>query len=102
MDIRHDESIDETALHETRHGPWPEDSLARVPYWVYQDEDNYGREMQHLFEGSDLELCLPGSRHPQQGRLPHQPCRQPAGDRGARRRRRRSTASRTAARIAAR
>ena len=29
---------------------WPEDSLARVPYWVYQDEANYQRELQRLFE----------------------------------------------------
>src|ERR1700716_3146482 len=51
MDIRHEE----TALEmpgSTSHGPWPEDSLARVPYWVYQDEANYKREMQRLFEGA--------------------------------------------------
>ncbi|HEY6714826.1 MAG TPA: aromatic ring-hydroxylating dioxygenase subunit alpha [Reyranella sp.] len=63
MDIRHDESIRETR-HETphgqtRHGPWPEDSLARVPYWVYQDHDNYAREMQRIFEGATWNfVCL--------------------------------------------
>jgi anthranilate 1,2-dioxygenase large subunit/terephthalate 1,2-dioxygenase oxygenase component alpha subunit len=31
---------------------WPEDSVARVPYWVYQDEANYGRELKRLFEGA--------------------------------------------------
>jgi anthranilate 1,2-dioxygenase large subunit/terephthalate 1,2-dioxygenase oxygenase component alpha subunit len=51
MDIRHDETIHET-LRQTPHGPWPDDSLARVPYWVYQDEANYKREMQRLFEGA--------------------------------------------------
>jgi anthranilate 1,2-dioxygenase large subunit/terephthalate 1,2-dioxygenase oxygenase component alpha subunit len=30
---------------------WPEDSVARVPYWVYQDEANYKRELERLFEG---------------------------------------------------
>ncbi len=43
MDIRHDASVHEPAT--TPYGPWPEDSLARVPYWVYQDQDNYTREM---------------------------------------------------------
>ena len=63
MDIRHDESIRETR-HETPHGqtphgPWPEDSLARVPYWVYQDHDNYAREMQRIFEGATWNfVCL--------------------------------------------
>jgi phenylpropionate dioxygenase-like ring-hydroxylating dioxygenase large terminal subunit len=48
MDIRHDEGIEQATLS----GPWPEGSLARVPYWVYQDEPNYGREMRRLFEGA--------------------------------------------------
>ena len=30
MDVRYEEA---TTV-------WPEDSLARVPYWVYQDEPN--------------------------------------------------------------
>ena len=43
----------------TAHGPWPEDSLARVPYWVYQDEANYEREKQRLFEGPTWNfVCL--------------------------------------------
>jgi anthranilate 1,2-dioxygenase large subunit/terephthalate 1,2-dioxygenase oxygenase component alpha subunit len=58
MDIRHEE----TALEmpgSTPHGPWPEDSLARVPYWIYQDEANYKREMQRLFEAATWNfVCL--------------------------------------------
>jgi phenylpropionate dioxygenase-like ring-hydroxylating dioxygenase large terminal subunit len=38
---------------------WPEDSVARVPYWVYQDEANYQRELQRLFEGNTWNyVCL--------------------------------------------
>jgi|HubBroStandDraft_3_1064219.scaffolds.fasta_scaffold53079_2 phenylpropionate dioxygenase-like ring-hydroxylating dioxygenase large terminal subunit len=58
MDIRHDETVHET-LRQTPPGPWPEDSLARVPYWVYQDEVNYKREMRRLFEGATWNfVCL--------------------------------------------
>src|SRR6185295_10016434 len=58
MDIRHDETIYE-APPLTPHGPWPEDSLARVPYWVYQDQDNYAREMRRIFEGATWNfVCL--------------------------------------------
>src|SRR5882672_10921441 len=58
MDIRHDETVHET-LRQTPRGPWPEDSPARVPYWVYQDEANYKREMQRLFEGATWNfVCL--------------------------------------------
>jgi phenylpropionate dioxygenase-like ring-hydroxylating dioxygenase large terminal subunit len=58
MDIRHDETIHE-APPLTPHGPWPEDSLARVPYWVYQDEANYKREMERLFEAATWNfVCL--------------------------------------------
>ncbi|HYX00857.1 MAG TPA: aromatic ring-hydroxylating dioxygenase subunit alpha [Reyranella sp.] len=57
MDIRHDETIHEPVT--TPHGPWPEDSLARVPYWIYRDEANYQREQQRLFEGRTWNLvCL--------------------------------------------
>ena len=56
MDIRHDETLEKTA---TSDGLWPEDSLARVPYWVYQDDTNYKREMQRLFEGATWNfVCL--------------------------------------------
>ncbi|CAN5165235.1 aromatic ring-hydroxylating dioxygenase subunit alpha [soil metagenome] len=49
MDVRYNES--ETI--------WPEDSLARVPYWVYQDEANYKREMERLFEAATWNfVCL--------------------------------------------
>jgi phenylpropionate dioxygenase-like ring-hydroxylating dioxygenase large terminal subunit len=58
MDIRHEETIHE-APPLTPHGPWPEDSLARVPYWVYQDEANYKREMERLFEAATWNfVCL--------------------------------------------
>src|SRR5882757_2478171 len=58
MDIRHDETIHE-APPLTPPGPWPEDSLARVPYWVYQDEANYKREMERLFEAATWNfVCL--------------------------------------------
>ena len=30
---------------------WPGESLARVPYWVYQDEANYRAELRRIFEG---------------------------------------------------
>jgi phenylpropionate dioxygenase-like ring-hydroxylating dioxygenase large terminal subunit len=30
---------------------WPGDTLARVPYWVYQDPDNYQAELRRIFEG---------------------------------------------------
>ena len=40
-------------------GLWPEDSVARVPYWVYQDEENYKRELERLFEGATWNfVCL--------------------------------------------
>jgi anthranilate 1,2-dioxygenase large subunit/terephthalate 1,2-dioxygenase oxygenase component alpha subunit len=40
-------------------GLWPEDSVARVPYWVYQDEANYKRELERLFEGATWNfVCL--------------------------------------------
>ena len=55
MDIRHDEGLEKPVSS----GIWPEDSLARVPYWVYQDQDNYKREMQRLFEGATWNfVCL--------------------------------------------
>src|SRR5262245_7698484 len=57
MDIRHDETIREPVT--TPHGSWPEDSLARVPYWIYRDEANYQREQQRLFEGRSWNfVCL--------------------------------------------
>jgi phenylpropionate dioxygenase-like ring-hydroxylating dioxygenase large terminal subunit len=30
---------------------WPGSTLARVPYWVYQDQDNYQAELRRIFEG---------------------------------------------------
>ncbi len=30
---------------------WPTESLTRVPYWVYQDDGNYRRELRRIFEG---------------------------------------------------
>jgi phenylpropionate dioxygenase-like ring-hydroxylating dioxygenase large terminal subunit len=55
MDIRHDEGLREPVSN----GIWPEESLARVPYWVYQDEANYKREMERLFEAATWNfVCL--------------------------------------------
>jgi phenylpropionate dioxygenase-like ring-hydroxylating dioxygenase large terminal subunit len=55
MDIRHDEGLKEPVSN----GIWPEESLARVPYWVYQDEANYKREMERLFEAATWNfVCL--------------------------------------------
>ena len=62
MDIRHDASVHEPATtphSHIPHGPWPEDSLARVPYWVYQDPDNYTLEQRRIFEGATWNfVCL--------------------------------------------
>ncbi len=30
---------------------WPGDTLARVPFWIYQDEANYQAELRRIFEG---------------------------------------------------
>ena len=50
MDIAHDSRTT---------GLWPENSVTRVPYWVYQDEANYKREMQRLFEAATWNfVCL--------------------------------------------
>src|SRR5262250_1047368 len=38
---------------------WPGSTLARVPYWVYQDEANYRAELRRIFEGPVWNyLCL--------------------------------------------
>ena len=100
MDIRHDESVQ--IRNETPRGPWPEDLLARVPYWVYQDEANYKREMQRIFEGATwnfvcLEADIPNKgdyrTNQSSARCRSSWCATPTA---------RSTASRTAAPIAAR
>jgi phenylpropionate dioxygenase-like ring-hydroxylating dioxygenase large terminal subunit len=55
MDVRHDEGLKEPVSN----GIWPEESLARVPYWVYQDEANYKREMERLFGAATWNfVCL--------------------------------------------
>lgn len=55
MDVRHDEGLKDPVSN----GIWPEESLARVPYWVYQDEANYRREMERLFEAATWNfVCL--------------------------------------------
>src|SRR5690348_13872029 len=47
---------------------WPVETLARVPYWVYQDEDVYRTELRRIFEGPvwnyvalEAELTEPGA-----------------------------------------
>jgi anthranilate 1,2-dioxygenase large subunit/terephthalate 1,2-dioxygenase oxygenase component alpha subunit len=38
---------------------WPGDTVARVPYWVYQDEANYHAELRRIFEGPTWSyVCL--------------------------------------------
>ena len=38
---------------------WPAEGLTRVPYWVYQDEDLYRRELERIFLGPSWSfLCL--------------------------------------------
>ena len=38
---------------------WPVESLARVPYWVYQDEGVYREELRRIFEGPTWSyVCL--------------------------------------------
>lgn len=46
---------------------WPADMLARVPYWVYQNEDNYRAEQRRIFEGPvwnfvclEADVAMPG------------------------------------------
>lgn len=62
MDTRIDPTAHEAATTphgQTPHGPWPEDSLARVPYWVYQDQDVYRREQERIFESKTWNfVCL--------------------------------------------
>jgi len=33
------------------HRAWPESTLSRLPYWVYQDEATYRQELRRIFEG---------------------------------------------------
>ena len=35
---------------DTQHA-WPGATLARIPFWVYQDESNYRAELRRIFEG---------------------------------------------------
>ena len=38
---------------------WPTDTLTRVPYWVYADQDLYAQEMERIFRGDTWSfLCL--------------------------------------------
>ena len=44
---------------------WPSEGLARVPYWVYSDQELYAREQERIFRGTTwsflcLEAELPG------------------------------------------
>ncbi len=46
------------AASDPRH-EWPGASLARVPYWVYQDEATYHAELRRIFEGPTWSyVCL--------------------------------------------
>jgi anthranilate 1,2-dioxygenase large subunit/terephthalate 1,2-dioxygenase oxygenase component alpha subunit len=65
MDVRHETILD--AQRSTSHGPWPEDTEARVPYWVYQDEANYTRELRRVFEGATWNFVCLEADIPNQG-----------------------------------
>ena len=85
MDIRHDETprdAGHVARHLARGLAGPRALLGLPGRGQLQARDAAP------VRGRDLELRLPRGRHPQQGRLPHQPGRRDAGHRGARRRRR--------------
>src|SRR5579859_813981 len=34
------------------HRRWPEEGVARIPYWIYSDPDVYAREQQRIFCGA--------------------------------------------------
>ena len=45
---------------------WPAEGLARVPYWIYQDDDIYAREQERIYRGATwnflgLEAELPAT-----------------------------------------
>ena len=43
---------------DTQHA-WPGTTLARIPFWVYQDEANYRAELRRIFEGPAWNyMCL--------------------------------------------
>ena len=51
---------------DTQHA-WPGATLTRIPFWVYQDEDNYRAELRRIFEGPawnyvclEADLAQPG------------------------------------------
>ena len=50
---------------------WPGSTLARVPYWVYQDEANYREELRRIFEGPVWNYVALESDLAAAGRLPH-------------------------------
>src|SRR5262249_46452538 len=46
---------------------WPREGIARVPYWIYQDENVYAREQENIYRGAawnflglEAELHAPG------------------------------------------
>ena len=57
---------------------WPTEGLTRVPYWVYQDDGNYRRELRQIFEGPvwnyaclESDVAKPGDyRTTQVGEMP--------------------------------
>ena len=67
MDIRYD------AMDRTRPRPGPRTRSPACPTGSTRTRPNYKREMRAAVRGRDLELRLPRGRHPEQGRLPHQP-----------------------------
>jgi salicylate 5-hydroxylase large subunit len=51
-------------LHHTPRAPWPAENFARVPFWLYTDQEIFNREMERIFCGPNwsyagLEVELP-------------------------------------------
>jgi phenylpropionate dioxygenase-like ring-hydroxylating dioxygenase large terminal subunit len=46
---------------------WPAEGLARVPYWVYQDEDVYAREQECIYRGATWNFLGLEAELPQAG-----------------------------------
>jgi hypothetical protein len=47
---------------------WPAEGLTRVPYWVYQDPDNYQAELRRILKGPTWSYV--GLKHPARQELP--------------------------------
>src|SRR5437660_5126165 len=46
---------------------WPAEGLARVPYWIYQDEDIYRREQERIYYGDTWNFLGLDAELPEKG-----------------------------------